>query len=71
MAGWIAVKVYPNEPAAMIAQAILEGGGVHSIVSRDDGGGAMPNLQFVGGVRLLVAEEDVAAAVELLEDAEE
>ncbi len=70
MPTWVTLKVFPNDPAALVAQAILEGGGIPSLVSRDDGGGAMPNLQFIGGVRLLVAEADVEAAVELLEDAE-
>jgi hypothetical protein len=66
--GWVTLKVFPNEPAALIAQAMLEGGGVHSVVRGEPAGGVYPGLQFITGMRLLVAEADVAAAVELLVD---
>lgn len=71
MAGLVIVKVFPNEPAALVAQAILRGGGVDSVLRLNTAGGMEPQLQFVGGVPLLVAAQDVTAAVELLQDAEE
>jgi len=67
----VLLKVFPNEPAALIARALLLGGGVDSVLRLNAGGGMEPMLQFVAGVHLLVAEEDVAAAIALLEDAEE
>jgi hypothetical protein len=68
MASLKILKVYPNEPAALVAQAILRGGGVESVLRLNTAGGMEPQLQFVGGVPLLVAEADLAAAVELLAD---
>ena len=68
MPGWGTLKVFPNEPAALIAQAMLQGGGVPSIVRGEPAGGVYPGLQFITGMRLLVAEADVAAALELLLD---
>ena len=52
----VTLKVYPNEPAALVAQAILRGGGVDSVLRLNTAGGMEPQLQFVGGVPLLVAE---------------
>jgi len=66
----VTLKVYPNEPAALVAQAILRGGGVDSVLRLNTAGGMEPQLQFVGGVPLLVAEGDVTAAVELLGEEE-
>lgn len=70
MAKLVTVKVYPNEPAALVAQAILRGNGIESVLRRNDAGGMEPQLQFVSGVPLLVSEGDVNSAVELLQDAE-
>jgi hypothetical protein len=39
---------------AEMAQARLEEMGIRSFISRDDAGGAHPELQFTQGVRLMV-----------------
>ena len=49
-----------------MAQGIWGGEGIEAIVMADDAGGAYPMLQFVRGVKLLVAAEDEARAQEIL-----
>lgn len=49
-----------------MAQGILEGEGIEAVIMADDAGGAYPMLQFVRGVKLMVAAEDKARAQEVL-----
>jgi hypothetical protein len=51
---------------AELAAGLLEAEGVEALVLADDAGGNYPMLQFVRGVRVLVAAEDEARARELL-----
>lgn len=62
----VVLRTFANEPAAMLAKAILEANEVPSIVSSDGASGVEPQLMFVQGVRLSVRAEDVEAATELL-----
>ena len=71
MSALVTLKIYPNEPAALVAQAILRGSGIETVLHLNAAGGMEPQLQFVGGVPLLVAEEDATTASALLQDAEE
>jgi len=50
---------------------LLESEGVPAMVMADDAGGAYPSLQFVRGVRLMVAAEDAYRAREILKAMEE
>ena len=62
----VVFETFPSRIEAEMAQGILEGEGIEAIVMADDAGGAYPMLQFVRGVKLLVAAEDEARAQEIL-----
>jgi len=62
----VLLKTYPDETSALIAHAVLEAGGIASIVSADSAGRMEPHLQFARGTRLSVNSADVAVALELL-----
>ena len=49
-----------------MAAGLLESEGIPALVMADDAGGAYPSLQFVRGVRLLVAAADRYRAREIL-----
>ena len=71
MADLVCVKTYLYRHEAEIDQAYLEPYGVRSIVSAEDAGGMQPHLAFgMGGVKLLVLEDDAEKARELLESGE-
>jgi hypothetical protein len=46
---------------------VLDASGIDSSLIRDDAGGMMPWLQWLHPIRLVVSEEDSAAAVEILD----
>lgn len=62
------VKTFANEPAALIAKAILDANDIPSIVVSDGASGINTQL-MVQGVRLSVREEDFEVARELLAEA--
>lgn len=62
----VILKTFPSRMEAGIAAGLLESEGIEVMVLADDAGGAYPMLQFVRGVRLLVAPEDEAQAREIL-----
>jgi hypothetical protein len=64
----IVLETFPNRIEAEMAAGLLESEGVPALVLADDAGGAYPSLQFVRGVRLLVAAEDQYRAREILRD---
>jgi hypothetical protein len=67
MAGRFTVlEVFNNEIEAEMSRAQLEASGIEAFVSKDDAGGMRPHLQLSQGVRLLVSQEDVDAAREIL-----
>ncbi|MFP3914770.1 MAG: putative signal transducing protein [Actinomycetota bacterium] len=59
--------VFTNRPAAEIARARLESAGISASVHSDDAGGLFPDLSW-RGVRVMVAEADLAAAAAVLEE---
>jgi hypothetical protein len=61
------IRTFTGETEAYIAQAALEANGIDSTLLRDDAGGMMPWLQWLHPIRLVVAEEDSAAAIEILD----
>lgn len=62
----ITLEVFGSEIEAELARERLEVSGIEAHISKDDAGGARPDLQLARGVRLLVFEEDTAAAREIL-----
>jgi hypothetical protein len=62
----VVLKMFSNEIEARIAQEILQESRVKAFVFKDDVGGMEPQLQFTGGVRLLVSGVDAGRAHELL-----
>ena len=62
----IVLETFSNRIEAEMAAGLLESEGIEAIVRADDAGGAYPMLQFVRGVRLMVAQEDEARAREIL-----
>ena len=60
------IRTFSGETEAYIAQAALEANGIDSTLLRDDAGGMMPWLQWLHPIRLVVAEEDSATAIEIL-----
>ena len=65
MADLICIKTYNNRHEAEVARGFLESGGIKAVISADD---ARLHLLLGGGVRLLVKEEDVQKARELLKE---
>lgn len=71
----VVIATFPNRTLAALAASLLEAEDIETFIFADDAGGAYPMLQFLRGVRLLVAPEDEARAREILaaatgEDAE-
>jgi predicted Fe-Mo cluster-binding NifX family protein len=67
----IVLETFPSRVVAEMAAGFLEAEGIEALVLADDAGGAYPMLQFIRGVRLLVAPEDEAQAREILKAMEE
>jgi hypothetical protein len=62
----VVLETFSSRIEAEMAAGLLESEGVPALVLADDAGGAYPSLQFVRGVRLLVAAEDAYRAREIL-----
>jgi len=62
----VVLETFPNRIEAEMAAGLLESEGVPAMVMADDAGGAYPSLQFVRGVRLMVAAADRYRALEIL-----
>jgi len=62
----VVLETFPNRIVAEMAAGLLESEGIEALVMADDAGGAYPMLQFIRGVRLMVAKEDEAQAREVL-----
>jgi hypothetical protein len=59
------IRTFTTRADAEVAQGLLASAGIASSVSSDDAGGAYP-FDLSGGAQLLVDEDDVEAASELL-----
>lgn len=59
---------FGSRPEAELARALLDDAGIPATVESDDAGGMYPSMANVGGVRLLVREEDLEDARAVLED---
>ncbi len=60
------LEVFNSEVEAEVSKARLEASGIEAFVAKDDAGGMRPHLQLSQGVRLLVSQEDVDVAREIL-----
>ncbi len=64
----VVLRTFLNHIEADLAESALEAAGIHCAISADDAGGMRPSLWVGGGVRLLVRQEDVARASEILQE---
>lgn len=67
--GLVAIRTYLTRIDAELARTALDAGGIESMIRSDDAGGLRPHL-WMGGIALLVREEDVERAEQLLVEAE-
>jgi hypothetical protein len=59
------IRTFVNNFDAQMAKSALEAAGIDCMIRSDDCGGTRPHL-WLGGVELLVRQEDAAEADELL-----
>ena len=62
----IVIETFSSRVVAELAAGLLESEGTEALILADDAGGLYPMLQFIRGVRLLVAQEDELQAREIL-----
>jgi hypothetical protein len=62
----VVIATFPNRTLASLAASLLEVEGIEAFILADDAGGLYPMLQFLRGVKLLVAPEDEERAKEIL-----
>jgi hypothetical protein len=61
----VVLRTFVNDFDAQVAKSALDAAGIASMIRADDAGGMRPHL-WVGGVELLVREEDAVEADALL-----
>ena len=62
----VVVQSFSTAAMAEAAAAFLRSEGIDAVVSTDDAGGALPNLDLVRGAKVLVEDENEERARELL-----
>lgn len=67
----VLLATYGSRPEAEVVVALLRSEGIEAIVLTDSAGGFEPQLDMIRGVRVLVAEEDLSAAREIVEGIDE
>jgi len=64
----VVVHAFASEPEADMAKSALESAGIDAMIQADSAGGMRPHLAWSsGGFKILVRDEDAAAAREVLE----
>jgi len=64
----VVVHAFASGPEAEMAKGALESAGIDAMIQADSAGGTTPYLAWAsGGFKILVRDEDVAAAREVLE----
>jgi Putative prokaryotic signal transducing protein len=64
----VVVHSFGTRTEADMAKSALDAAGIDSMIQADSGGGMRPHLAWAGhGFQVLVREEDVAAARDVLE----
>ncbi|MBP8273908.1 MAG: DUF2007 domain-containing protein [Acidobacteria bacterium] len=61
------VRTFNSEIEAEMAMSALEAAGIESVMRRDDCGGVQPAMGLTGGVQVVVADEEMEAATEVLD----
>jgi hypothetical protein len=61
----VTVGTFLNHIEADLAKSALEAAGIDALILSDDCGGVRPHL-WMGGIRLLVRDEDAQRALEIL-----
>jgi hypothetical protein len=61
------IATYINNIEAELAHSALEAAGIDAMIRADDCGGTRPHM-WMGGVQLIVREEDVERAREVLDN---
>lgn len=67
----VEVARFQDNLSAQLAASRLRASDIDVTLIADDAGATYPSLQMVRGVRVLVAEQDEEAALEILEGADE
>ena len=67
----VVVSTFPNREIAEAAVSLLASEGIEAVISSDDAGGELPNLDLGRGVRVFVNAESAEFAKALLEQGEE
>ena len=62
----VVLRTFPSRIDAELARSALEAAGIDSMVRSDDAGATQPGLWMTRGVAVLVREEDVDEASDLL-----
>jgi cell division protein FtsN len=62
----VPVATFGTRSEAEIVQGLLASAGIDASISADDAGGAYPFVVLSGGAQLLVDENDVEAATQVL-----
>jgi Putative prokaryotic signal transducing protein len=71
-ANLVVAHAYGSEPEAAMAKSALQAAGIDSMIQADAAGGMRPHLAWAsGGYKLLVREDDAAAARDVLEPVNE
>jgi len=66
MSSFVVLRTFSSRSEAQSVQAVLFGSGIETFVESDDCGALDPALGFGRGVQLLVAEEDVDRAADVM-----
>lgn len=61
------VRTFSSEIEAEVAMSALEAAGIECVMRRDDCGGVQPAMGLTGGVQVVVPDEDLETATEVLD----
>ncbi len=61
------LRTFSNEIEAEMAMSALEAAGIQSAMTRDDCGGIQPAMGLTGGIQVIVDDENIEAATEVLD----
>lgn len=67
---WVKITTFTTRYEADLAQGLLEANDIEAVTFSDDCGSVDPGLTYGLGIRLMVREEDVESAKEVLLDAD-
>ena len=68
MSNFVVLRTFGSRHEAEAAHSVLAGSGIEAVVASDDCGAVDPALSFARGVQLVVAEDDLARALEVMAD---